>query len=248
MLPFFDQDHMALRARVREWVGEKLFSPRDQNKTVEQSAVQLVADLASAGFLNYTVTQEFGGIRTAVQARDLCVLREELARGDALADTMFAMQALGSYPITFAGTVSQKQSYLAKVTSGAAIAAFAITEPDAGSDVASMQSRAVRQGSTFLLSGTKRFISNAGIANFYIVFASTQPDRNLQLMPIMRIMKMQTILNSKPIIISLAAITHTQIIPPVINRQKLTFEQLNLTTHYHLGKLRNLKPAQKVVL
>jgi acyl-CoA dehydrogenase len=177
MLPFFDQDHMALRARVREWVGEKLFSPRDQNKTVEQSAVQLVADLATAGFLNYTVTQEFGGIRTVVQARDLCVLREELARGDALADTMFAMQALGSYPITFAGTVSQKQSYLAKVTSGAAIAAFAITEPDAGSDVASMQTHAVRQGSTFLLSGTKRFISNAGIANFYIVFASTQPDK-----------------------------------------------------------------------
>ena len=179
MLPFFDQDHMALRARVREWVGEKLFSPRDQNKTVEQSAVQLVADLASAGFLSYTVTQEFGGIRTAVQARDLCVLREELARGDALADTMFAMQALGSYPITFAGTVSQKQSYLSKVTSGAAIAAFAITEPDAGSDVASMQTHAVA-GSTFLLSGTKRFISNAGIANFYIVFASTQPDKKAQ--------------------------------------------------------------------
>jgi acyl-CoA dehydrogenase len=76
--------------------------------------------------------------------------------------------------------VSQKQSYLSKVTSGAAIAGFAITEPEAGSDVASMQTHAVRQGNTFLFSGTKRFISNAGIANFYIVFASTQPDKRAQ--------------------------------------------------------------------
>ena len=75
-------------------------------------------------------------------ARDLCILREELARGDALADTMFALQALGSYPITLAGSAAQKQNYLARVAGGAAIAAFAITEPEAGSDVASLQTKA----------------------------------------------------------------------------------------------------------
>ncbi len=104
-------------------------------------------------------------------------MREELARGDALADTMFAMQALGSYPITLAGNESQKHSYLPRVANGAAIAAFAITEPEAGSDVASMQTRAVRHGNHFLISGTKRFISNAGIADFYVVFASTEPEK-----------------------------------------------------------------------
>jgi acyl-CoA dehydrogenase len=177
MLPFFDQDHRALRARLRGWVEKKLFPTRDQNTTVEQRAVQLVKDLGAAGFLKYTVAQEFGGIRTAVQARDLCILREEIARGDALADTLFAMQALGSYPITLAGSASQKSSYLPKVASGAAIAAFAMTEPEAGSDVASMQTRAFLQGKNFSITGTKRFISNAGIADFYVVFASTAPEK-----------------------------------------------------------------------
>ena len=180
MLPFLDQDHPALRARVHEWVGEKLFPARDQNSALEQRAVQFVKDLAAAGFLSYTVSQEFGGMRTAVQARDLCILREELARGDALADTMFAMQALGSYPIALAGTVAQKQSYLSRVTSGAVIAAFAMTEAEAGSDAAAMQTRALSRDHGFSISGTKCFISNAGVADFYVVFASTQAAEKAQ--------------------------------------------------------------------
>src|SRR6185295_14360848 len=98
--------------------------------------------------------------------RDLCIIREELARGDALADTMFALQALGSYPIVLAGSAPQKQNYLPRVASGAAICAFAITEPEAGSDIASLQTTALRLGEQFVLNGTKRFISNAGIADF----------------------------------------------------------------------------------
>jgi acyl-CoA dehydrogenase len=175
MLPFFDENHAALRERARRWAEENLFSPRDRSATIEQRAIQVAKELASAGFLAHTVPQEFGGARNTVQARDLCILREALARGDALADTMFAMQALGSYPITFAGSELQKHSYLPRVASGAAVAAFAITEPEAGSDVASMQTRALRQGGNFAISGTKRFISNAGIADFYVVFASTAP-------------------------------------------------------------------------
>ena len=176
-LPFFDQDHAALRERAREWVDGKLFLPPGPASGVEQRAVQIARDLGADGFLKYTVTQPFGGMRNSVGARDLCVLREELARGDALADTMFAMQALGSYPIALAGSELQKRHYLPKVASGAAIAAFAITEPEAGSDVASMQTRAIRRGNNFSISGTKSFISNAGIANFYVVFASTAPEK-----------------------------------------------------------------------
>ena len=176
-LPFFDQDHAALRERARKWVEEKVLSSLGLESAVDQRAVQIARDLGAAGILKYTVPQEFGGIRNAVQARDICVLREELARGGALADTMFAMQALGSYPITLAGHESQKRGYLPKVASGAAIAAFAITESEAGSDVASMQTRALRQGDNFLLTGTKRFISNAGIADFYVVFASSEPQK-----------------------------------------------------------------------
>jgi len=178
MLPFFDQDHLALQARVRAWVDSNLFAVESRDETdIEWRARDLLQRLADAGFLQYTVPQEYGGARAQLSARDLCILRAELARGDALADTMFALQALGSYPITLAGDALQKKAYLPGVGSGKAIAAFAITEPEAGSDVASLQTTAMRRGTEFVLHGTKRFISNAGIADFYVVFASSDPEK-----------------------------------------------------------------------
>jgi acyl-CoA dehydrogenase len=177
MLPFFEQDHLSLRARAREWVEKKLFSSSEQSCVVDQRAISLAKELGSEGFLKYTVPLEFGGLRPKIQARDLCILREELARGDALADTMFAMQALGSYPIVLAGDDTQKERFLPSIGLGSCIAAFAITEPEAGSDVASLQTIAARRGEGYSLTGTKRFISNAGIANLYVVFASTDPDK-----------------------------------------------------------------------
>jgi acyl-CoA dehydrogenase len=177
MLPFFDEDQAILGSRVSAWVRERFFTQRGTESAVEKRALQLARELGSAGFLKYTVPQEFGGIRNPVQARDLCILREELAHGDALADTMFAMQALGSFPIALAGTELQKRNYLPKVAAGTAVAAFAITEPEAGSDVASMRTRALPQGSEFSITGSKHFISNAGIADFYVVFASTEPEK-----------------------------------------------------------------------
>jgi acyl-CoA dehydrogenase len=177
MLPFFDQDHLALQRRVREWVESNLIAVHGGEDDLEQRARDLIQQLGAAGFLKQAVPREFGGVREKVAARDLCILREELARGNALADTMFALQGLGSYPITLAGSAAQKQNYLPRVASGAAIAAFAITEPEAGSDVASLQTTATRSGGEFVLSGTKRFISNAGIADFYVVFASTAPEK-----------------------------------------------------------------------
>ena len=176
MLPFFTQDHAALQAQARLWAEKNLFAGHG-SEDLERRARTLVKQLGAAGFLKHAVSKQFGGVREQVEARDLCILREELARGDALADTMFALQALGSYPITLAGNAAQKQNYLSQVASGDAIAAFAITEPEAGSDVASLQTTALRQGEQFALNGTKRFISNAGIADFYVVFASTEPEK-----------------------------------------------------------------------
>jgi acyl-CoA dehydrogenase len=177
MLPFFEQDHLSLRARAREWVEKKLFPSWDRGSAVDQRAVHLAKELGNEGFLRHTVPLDFGGLRPKIQARDLCILREELARGDALADTMFALQALGSYSVTIAGDARQKTRFLPAIATGDCIAAFAITETEAGSDVASLQTRAVRRGNEFCLTGKKRFISNAGIANSYVVFASTEPTR-----------------------------------------------------------------------
>lgn len=177
MLPFFDQDHLALHERVRAWVEANLIGGPAGEKNLEDEARRLVKRLGEVGFNRHAVPRAYGGAREKVEARDLCILREELARGSALADTMFGMQGLGSYSITLAGSDEQKRRYLPKVASGEAIAAFAITEPDAGSDVASLKTLAARRGKSFCLTGTKRFISNAGIADHYVVFASTEPEK-----------------------------------------------------------------------
>jgi acyl-CoA dehydrogenase len=176
MAPFLDQDHSSLRARVRQWAEMNLFSHGGEEQQVDEDARRLVRQLGNEGFLSYVLPKKFGGVRGKIQARDLCVIREELARGWALADTMFAVQALGSYPIALFGTEEQKQHYLPPFARGTAIAAFALTEPEAGSDVAALKSRALRRDGEYVLAGNKRFISNAGIADSYVVFASTAPD------------------------------------------------------------------------
>jgi acyl-CoA dehydrogenase len=176
MLPFFDQDHFQLRARVRQWTEKNLFSDGAEEQQTDDVARRLVRQLGNEGFLSYALPKEFEGVRAKAQARDLCVIREELARGWMLADTMFAVQALGGYPIALFGTEEQKQHYLPLFAKGTAIAAFALTEPEAGSDVAALKSRALRRDGEYVLTGNKRFISNAGIADSYVVFASTAPD------------------------------------------------------------------------
>jgi acyl-CoA dehydrogenase len=176
MLPFLDQDHSQLRARVRQWAEKNLFSGGGEERQTDDVARRLVRQLGNEGFLSYALPKKFGGVRGKVQARDLCVIREELARVWVLADTMFAVQALGSYPIALFGTEEQKHRYLPPLAKGTAIAAFALTEPEAGSDVAALKSRALRRDGEYVLTGNKRFISNAGIADSYVVFASTAPD------------------------------------------------------------------------
>jgi alkylation response protein AidB-like acyl-CoA dehydrogenase len=158
-----------LRARVRQWTEKNLFSSGGEEPT-DDVARRFVRQLGNEGFLSYALPKV--GVCVA-QARDLCVIREELARGWVLADTMFAVQALGSHPIAVFGSEEQKQRYLPPFAKGTAIAAFALTEPEAGSDVAALKSRALRRDGEYVLAGNKRFISNAGIADSYVVFAST---------------------------------------------------------------------------
>jgi acyl-CoA dehydrogenase len=173
MDPFLDQEQCALRSRVRSWAEKHLFSDSRTEDDIEKEAIRLLSLLGKQGFTAYVAPKRFAGARDKVQVRDLCVTREELARGCALADTMFTIQALGSYPIVIAGSDEQKQAYLPPIAKGEAIAAFALTEPEAGSDVASLKTTAQKKGRYYSLTGVKSLISNAGIAHIYVVFAST---------------------------------------------------------------------------
>jgi acyl-CoA dehydrogenase len=174
-LPFFDAAHRSLAARVSAWGAAALESSShdDTREAVDARCRDLVAKLAAAGFSRYCVRQEFGGALPDFDARAICLIRETLAYHDGLADFAFAMQGLGSGAISLAGSASLQSRYLPLIARGEAIAAFALSEPQAGSDVAAMTCRAERQGDHYVLDGVKTWISNGGIADFYCVFART---------------------------------------------------------------------------
>jgi acyl-CoA dehydrogenase len=174
---YLEREQTVLRRRVRSWVAKNLSSHNGNGADIDGEARRLVSRLGKDGLLAYVAPKKFGGVREEVQSRDFCLIREELAWGSALADTMFAVQALGSYPIVLAGSKEQKSRYLPPLAKGSSIAAFALTEPEAGSDVASLQMRAVKNGRGYRLTGVKHFISNAGIAQTHVVFASTDPEK-----------------------------------------------------------------------
>ena len=168
-----DDEFRALRGTVRAWTRRPMVESTPD--TLERDACNLARQLGQDGFMAYAMPNKYGGVRATVQARDLCVIREELASYSALADVMFAIQALGSHPIVIAGTEAQKQKYLPPLATAETIAAFALTEPEAGSDAAAISTRATRINGGYRLDGSKCFISNAGIAQTYVVFASTEP-------------------------------------------------------------------------
>jgi alkylation response protein AidB-like acyl-CoA dehydrogenase len=152
-------------------------SPGDGNSlphgvNVDDECRRLVKALGQAGWLHHAVGgTAFGGASEAIDTRSICLIRETLARHNGLADFAFAMQGLGSGAISLAGSEAQKSAYLPRVAAGEAIAAFALSEPDAGSDVAAMQCSAHVEGDYAILNGYKTWISNGGIADFYVVFA-----------------------------------------------------------------------------
>ncbi|MGE5060030.1 MAG: acyl-CoA dehydrogenase family protein [Betaproteobacteria bacterium] len=171
---FTDSDD-ELRRRLRSWAERNPMGGETDQEALEREAVSLARRLGQEGFMAYAVPRLYGGIRETVQARDLCVIREELAYFAALADVMFGVQALASQPIIIAGTEEQKRKYLPPLARVETIGAFALTEPEAGSDASAINLAAKKVSGGYSLTGAKRFISNAGIAHTYIVFASTNP-------------------------------------------------------------------------
>lgn len=174
-LPLFDAAHRSLASDAEAWATSAL---KDHVHDEERGAVdarcrELVARLGEAGLTRYCVRREFGGALEDFDARAICLIRETLAYHDGLADFAFAMQGLGSGAISLAGSRDLQSHYLPLIARGGAIAAFALSEPDAGSDVAAMTCRAERHGDEYVLDGTKTWISNGGIADFYCVFART---------------------------------------------------------------------------
>ncbi|HEY5541688.1 MAG TPA: acyl-CoA dehydrogenase family protein [Candidatus Binatia bacterium] len=170
-----DEQERQLRERLESWKRHNPSVEHDPDD-LERDACGLARRLGTDGFMAYAIPHQYGGLRETVQARDLCVIREELASHSALADVMFGVQALGSYPIVIAGTAEQKQRYLPPLATAENIAAFALTEPEAGSDAAAIRTRATKVSGGYRLDGSKCFISNAGIAHTYVVFASTEPN------------------------------------------------------------------------
>ncbi|MEO8120593.1 MAG: acyl-CoA dehydrogenase family protein, partial [Rhodoferax sp.] len=183
-LPFFDAAHQSLAEALRDWVPQQRVDERD-DRSACRAWVRLLGD---AGWLRYCVPAQFGGALAQLDSRALVILRETLAFHSPLADFAFAMQGLGSGAITLAGTPGQQAAYLPAVARGDAIAAFALSEPDAGSDVGAMQTvatcaysmgaggqKSIENSGEVTLNGTKTWISNGGIADFYCVFAKTEP-------------------------------------------------------------------------
>jgi acyl-CoA dehydrogenase len=133
----------------------------------------LTCKVAGLGYYPYLVPRQYGGIFDHVDVRSLCVIREELAAVNAAADSVFAVHGLGSHPVLLAGSEEQRLELLPRVARGDVLFAFALTEPEAGSDVAAISTTAVHDDGGWALNGKKRFISNAGVATHYTVFART---------------------------------------------------------------------------
>ena len=165
--PFFETRHKELAEALDQWAGKEL-SAIDHGDT-DAACRSLVAMLGAAGWLQYSGAEA----AQKLDVRSLCLIRETLARHDGLADFAFAMQGLGTGAISLFGTAEQQSDWLPQTRSGAAISAFALTEPQSGSDVANSTMTATLDGDEYVLNGEKTWISNGGIADVYTVFART---------------------------------------------------------------------------
>lgn len=165
--PFLEPRHRTLALELDAWAGGHLSDAHGSD--VDAACRALVKQLGSGGWLRHAV----GGAGRPIDTRAICLIRETLARHAGLADFAFAMQGLGSGAISLFGSAPQQDAWLPRVADGAAIAAFALSEPQAGSDVAALQCAARLDGDSYVLDGEKTWISNGGIADFYVVFART---------------------------------------------------------------------------
>jgi acyl-CoA dehydrogenase len=175
--PFFDEGHRQQAGDFERWVAEilpSLLAGADGDLDAVYGCVRrLVGELGNAGLLRACVPAAYGGVREKLDVRSLCLAREILGRASGLADFAFAMQGLSSAPITLFGSDDQKRAILPGIARGTVVGAFALSEPDAGSDVGAIATRAAREGDYWRLDGVKTWISNAGLADCYVVFART---------------------------------------------------------------------------
>ncbi len=174
--PFFEDRHRTLAAELDTWAGARV--PQGHGADVDTECRALVKSLGAAGWLRHAVAgTAHGGAAEVIDTRSICLIRETLARHSGLADFAFAMQGLGSGAISLAGTPEQRAAWLPKVAAGEAISAFALSESEAGSDVAALACTARRDsaigGDHYVLDGEKTWISNGGIADVYVAFART---------------------------------------------------------------------------
>lgn len=178
--PFFDEGHRGQARAFERWTADVLppllVGAEGDLDAVYDCVGRLVGELGTAGLLRACVPAAYGGVREQIDVRSLCLAREILGRASGLADFAFAMQGLGSVPVTLFGSTDQKKSILPGVAAGTRIGAFALSEPDAGSDVGAITTRATRDGDSWRLDGVKTWISNAGLAHYYIVFARSGED------------------------------------------------------------------------
>ena len=173
-LPFLTPEHLTLAGDMETFVRLEIEPTAIEERDVDARLREYVAILAEAGVLRYAVADP--GANIGVRA--LCLIREALAYSSPLADVAFIMQGLGTYAISQAAPEHVRDFWLSRAAEGKSIAAFALTEPDAGSDVASIKTTAQRDGDSYVINGSKRFISNAGVADFYTVFARTGTEAN----------------------------------------------------------------------
>lgn len=172
--PFFDGRHRRLHADLQAWIENRKLSARSNGGSetrthTDESLRRHVKSLGQAGWLDHAVAAD----GRALDVRSLCLVRERLAYEDALLEFAFAMQGLGSAPIALFAGQELRRRYLPDIARGDRVAAFALSEDEAGSDPADMTTRAVRREDVFLLDGSKTWISNAGLASQYVVFART---------------------------------------------------------------------------
>lgn len=170
--PFFEQRHRDRQRGLEDWCAGQAWPREASGADLDGACRDIAARLGEAGFLRIAAPAPYGD-DPHLDARSLCLMRETLARHEPLADFVYAMQILGSAPISLFGSSAQKEAWLGGVVAGRSIAAFALSEKEAGSDVAALSLRAERRNGGYLLNGAKAWISNAGVADFYIVFART---------------------------------------------------------------------------
>ncbi len=170
--PFLDDHHRTLARDLEDWCRAELAAPHSETD-IDGQCRDLLGRLAAGGWLRYAVPAAYGGVHDGLDVRSLCLIRETLARHSGLADFVFAMQGLGSGAITLFGSEAQKAAYLPAVARGEKMAAFALTELESGSDVANMTTSAAQSGNGYVVDGAKTYISNGGIADYYVLFART---------------------------------------------------------------------------